>query len=204
MLMKISLCGIAALALIAPGTSFSQTVPTRDTGHELFRDPSAPIEQRVDDIVKRLTLDEKIACLGTNPSVPRLGIRGTGHVEGLHGLALGGPAGWGGRGKTAVPTTTFAQSRGLGQTWDPALLTQTAAVEAEETRYFYQRQDDPRGGLVVRAPNADLSRDPRWGRSEESYGEDPFLVGTLAVAYVKGLQGSNSRYWETASLMKHF
>jgi len=204
MLMKISLCGIAALALIAPGTSFSQTAPTGDTGHELFRDPSAPIEQRVDDIIRRLTFDEKIACLGTNPTVPRLGIRGTGHVEGLHGLALGGPAGWGGRGKQAVPTTTFPQSRGLGHTWDPALLQQAAAVEAEETRYFYQRQDDPRGGLVVRAPNADLSRDPRWGRSEESYGEDPFLVGTLAVAYVKGLQGNDPHYWETASLMKHF
>ena len=204
MSMKTLLCGFAAIALIPSLSASAQTAAPQSTGHELFRNPSAPIEQRVDDIVKRLTLDEKIACLGTNPSVPRLGIRGTGHVEGLHGLALGGPAGWGGRGKTAVPTTTFAQSRGLGQTWDPALLQQAAAVEAEETRYFYQRQDDPRGGLVVRAPNADLSRDPRWGRSEESYGEDPFLVGTLAVAYVKGLQGSDPHYWETASLMKHF
>jgi beta-glucosidase len=204
MSIKTLLCGVAAIAVMAPLSVSAQTAASQGTGHELFRDPSAPMEQRVDDIVKRLTLDEKIACLGTNPSVPRLGIRGTGHVEGLHGLALGGPAGWGGRGKTAVPTTTFPQSRGLGQTWDPALLQQAAAVEAEETRYFYQRSDDPRGGLVVRAPNADLSRDPRWGRSEESYGEDPFLVGTLAVAYVKGLQGSDPRYWETASLMKHF
>ena len=169
-----------------------------------FQNPALPVEQRVDDIVSRLTFDEKIKCLGTNPSVPRLGIVGTGHVEGLHGLALGGPGHWEGRGKTIIPTTTFPQSRGLGQTWDPALLQQAAAVEAYETRYAFQSPDFARGGLVVRAPNADLSRDPRWGRSEESYGEDPFLVGTLAVSYVKGLQGDDPRYWTTSSLMKHF
>jgi beta-glucosidase len=169
-----------------------------------FQNPTLPMEQRVDDIVSRLTFDEKIKCLGTNPSVPRLGIVGTGHVEGLHGLALGGPGHWEGRGKTVIPTTTFPQSRGLGQTWDPALLEKAAAVEAYETRYAFQSPDYNRGGLVVRAPNADLSRDPRWGRSEESYGEDPFLVGTLAVSFVKGLQGNDPRYWTTSSLMKHF
>ena len=169
-----------------------------------FQDPHLPAEQRVDDLVSRLTLDEKIHCLGTNPSVPRLGVRGTGHVEGLHGLALGGPGGWEGKGKSVIPTTQFPQARGLGQTWDPALLQQAAAVEGDETRYAWQINKYSRGGLVVRAPNADLSRDPRWGRSEESYGENPFLVGTLAVAFVKGLQGQDPRYWQTASLMKHF
>lgn len=125
MLRKTLLCSFAVLSLMASSAALSQSgmQAGRPTdGHELFRNPSAPIEQRVNDIVSRLTFDEKIACLGTNPSVPRLGIRGTGHVEGLHGLALGGPAGWGGRGKQAVPTTTFPQSRGLGHTWDPALL----------------------------------------------------------------------------------
>jgi beta-glucosidase len=100
-----------------------------------------------------------------------------------------------------IPTTTFPQSRGLGQTWDPALLTQAAAQEAYETRYAYGKYH--RGGLVVRAPNSDLSRDPRWGRSEESYGEDPLLVGTMATAFTKGLQGTQ-KYWMTASLLKHF
>jgi beta-glucosidase len=174
-----------------------------------FQNPNLPVEQRVDDIVSRLTLDEKIHCLGTHPDVPRLGIRGTGHVEGLHGLALGGPGGWEGRDKNGqrlavIPTTQFPQARGLGQTWDPALLEQAAAEEGLETRYAWQSPKYQRGGLVVRAPNADLSRDPRWGRSEESYGEDPYLVGTLAVAFVKGLQGNDARYWQTASLMKHF
>ena len=169
-----------------------------------FQNPNLPVEKRVDDLLSRMTLDEKIICLGTNPSVPRLGVVGTGHVEGLHGLALGGPGGWQGRGKTVIPTTQFPQSRGLGHTWDPVLLEQAAAVEGYETRYAYQSEKYKRGGLVVRAPNADLSRDPRWGRSEESYGEDPYLVGTLAVAYVRGLQGNDPRYWQTASLMKHF
>jgi beta-glucosidase len=126
-------------------------------------------------------------------------------VEGLHGLALGGPGHWeghAGRGYlTVIPTTTFPQSRGLGQTWDPALLLKAATQEAYETRYAFGKYH--RGGLVVRAPNADLSRDPRWGRSEESYGEDPFLVGTLATAYTRGLQG-DGKYWTTASLLKHF
>ncbi|HEY0758077.1 MAG TPA: glycoside hydrolase family 3 C-terminal domain-containing protein [Acidisarcina sp.] len=170
-----------------------------------FQDPLLPAEQRIDDLLARMTLDEKFACLGTNPSVPRLGVKGTSHVEGLHGLALGGPGHWEGRrGQAVIPTTQFPQSRGLGQTWDPALLQQAAAVEAYETRYAFQSEKYHRGGLVVRAPNADLSRDPRWGRSEESYGEDPYLVGTMAVAFVKGLQGSDPKYWMTASLMKHF
>ena len=195
---------VAASALLA-GAAFGQiTGQAPAPGTYPFQNPALPVEQRVSDIVSRLTFDEKIKCLSSHPDVPRLGIVGTGHVEGLHGLALGGPGHWEGKGKTVIPTTTFPQSRGLGQTWDPALLEKAAAVEAYETRYALQSPDYERGGLVVRAPNADLSRDPRWGRSEESYGEDPFLVGTLAVSYVKGLQGNDPRYWETASLMKHF
>jgi beta-glucosidase len=139
--------------------------------------------------------------LGTDPTVPRLGIVGTNHVEGLHGLALGGPGGWGGRG-LVTPTTQFPQSRGLGQTWDPDLLRQAAAEEAYETRWAFNKYH--KGGLVVRAPNADLSRDPRWGRSEESYGEDAYLVGTPAAAFSEGLQGNNPKTWMTASLLKHF
>jgi beta-glucosidase len=127
---------------------------------------------------------------------------GTGHVEGLHGLSQGGPGPWQGPGKVAIPTTQFPQPRGLGQTWDPALLEQVAGVEGFEARYVSGRY--LRGGLVVRAPNADLARDPRWGRGEESYGEDPYQTGTMVVAYVKGLQGNNPHYWLSTSLMKHF
>jgi beta-glucosidase len=167
-----------------------------------FQDPSLPAEQRITDLLSLMTIGEKISALSTDPSVPRLGVVGTEHVEGLHGLALGGPGGWEGRNKPVILTTQFPQSRGLGQTWDPALIQQAANVEGFETRYADGKYH--RGGLVVRAPNADLSRDPRWGRSEESYGEDPFLVGTMAVAFVKGLQGNDPHYWLTSSLMKHF
>lgn len=168
-----------------------------------FQNPDLDTEKRIDNLLSLMTLDEKIAALSTNPSVPRLGVKGTGHVEGLHGLAMGGlPAEWGGKGKEPLTTTTFPQAYGLGETWDTQLLEKVAAAEALETRVSYQKYN--RGGLVVRAPNADLARDPRWGRTEESYGEDPFLTGKLTVAFVKGLQGNHPKYWQTASLMKHF
>jgi len=165
-----------------------------------FQNPDLPIEQRVDNIVGLMTLGEKVACLGTRPNVPRLGIQGTGHVEGLHGLALGGPGGWGR--PLPIPTTQFAQAIGMGETWDPDLIRKAGGVEGNETRYIYQSKK--RGGLVVRAPNADLGRDPRWGRTEECFGEDPFFNGTMVTAMVRGLQGDDPKYWLTASLMKHF
>jgi len=178
--------------------SRAQNVPATPVYQDLHATP----EHRITDLLTRMTLEEKIHALSTDPSVPRLGIAGTNHVEGLHGLALGGPGHWEGQRQAVIPTTQFPQARGLGQTWDPALLEQAAAQEAYETRFAYGKYH--RGGLVVRAPNADLSRDPRWGRSEESYGEDPFLVGTLAAAFARGLQGNDPHVWMTASLLKHF
>jgi len=160
-----------------------------------------------------MTLEEKIAALSTDPSVPRLGIHGSSQIEGLHGVALGGPGGWGGKGLEPVPTTQFPQSVGLGETWDPELLRQAAAIEGYEARYIFQTDHQAaewdghkyrRTGIVIRSPNSDLARDPRWGRSEESYGEDPFLTGTMAAAFVHGLQGDDLKYWLTASLLKHF
>ena len=169
-----------------------------------FRDALQPAEKRIDDLLGRLTLEEKIELMSGAPKIPRLGIAFTGQVEGLHGLALGGPGKWGGHGKGPVPTTTFPQERGLGNTWDPDLMQKLGALEGYEARYYYQREEDPRGGLVVRAPNTDLARDPRWGRSEESMGEDPYLVGTMSVAFQHGLQGPEPAHWQAASLMKHF
>ncbi|MBO9582764.1 MAG: glycoside hydrolase family 3 C-terminal domain-containing protein [Flavobacterium sp.] len=167
-----------------------------------FRNPNLDTEKRIDNLLSLMTLDEKVQALSTNPSVKRLGLIGTGHVEGLHGLALGGPGEWGGKNKKPLPTTTFPQAYGLGETWDVELLQKVANVEGYETRFALQKYN--RGGLVVRAPNADIARDPRWGRTEESYGEDAFFNGTMTVAFVKGLQGNNPKYWQTASLMKHF
>ncbi len=186
-----------------------------------FQNPNLSVTQRINDVLSRLTLQEKIDLLGKTMNIPRLGIHGSGKIdsipgssgqfEGLHGLAVGGPNNWGRRspggpgpwgGTSTIPTTQFPQPVGLGETWDPALIQKAAAEEGYEARYIFQSYN--RGGLIVRAPNADLARDPRWGRSEESYGEDPFLVGTMSVAFVKGLQGDNPRYWQAASLVKHF
>ncbi|TDN39967.1 beta-glucosidase [Hymenobacter sp. UV11] len=167
-----------------------------------FQNPRLPAEQRIDNILSLLTLEEKITCLGTDPSIPRLGIVGTGHSEGLHGLALGGPAKW--NRQHMVPTTQFPQSYGLGETWDPDLTRQVGQVEGYEARYALQNPKYGTGSLVIRAPNADLGRDPRWGRTEECYGEDPFFNGTMAVGLIKGLQGDDPTYWQTAALMKHF
>jgi beta-glucosidase len=185
-------------SLLLTGAATAQGNPQKPVS---FNDRNAPVEARIDDLLHQMTLEEKIEAFSTNPTVPRLGVVGTEHVEGLHGLALGGPGHWEGRNQTVIPTTTFPQARGLGQTWDPALIQQVAAQEAIEARYAYGKYH--RGGMVVRAPNADLSRDPRWGRSEESYGEDPYFVGTMAVAFTTGLQG-DGKYWTTASLLKHF
>lgn len=167
-----------------------------------FNNPKLDTEKRIDNILSLLTLEEKINCLSTNPTVPRLNIKGTGHVEGLHGLAMGVPGNWGK--ENPVPTTTFPQSIGMGQTWDTTSMRLMGEIEGYEVRYMFQSPKYNRGGLVVRAPNADLGRDPRWGRTEECYGEDPFLNGTMAVAFIKGLQGHHPKYWQAASLIKHF
>jgi len=179
-----------------------------------FQDPNLPVEARINNLLSLMTVEEKIQALSTDPSVPRFGVKGSGHIEGLHGAALGGPGGWEGRGLKPVPTTQFPQSVGLGETWDPELLQKAAAIEAYEARYIFNTDFEyatgwrgnryRRAGIVIRAPNADLARDPRWGRSEESYGEDPYLTGTMTTAWVKGLQGDDPKYWLTASLMKHF
>jgi beta-glucosidase len=92
-------------------------MPSKET--RTYKDPTQPVEFRIDDLLARMTLDEKVACLGTDPSVPRLGVSGSGHIEGLHGVAMGEPGGWGGG--APIPTTTFPQAIGLGQTWDPEL-----------------------------------------------------------------------------------
>ena len=169
-----------------------------------FQDTGLDDEKRLDNLISLMTLEEKINCLSTRPSAPRLGIKGTRLVEGLHGLALSGVADWAVRGKGSSVTTTFPQAIGLAQMWDPDLLLKVAALEAEETRWLTQNPAYASAGLIVLAPNADLGRDVRWGRTEECYGEDAFLTSRLTVAFVRGLQGDHPKYWKTASLMKHF
>jgi beta-glucosidase len=165
---------------------------------EPFRDPNLPLERRVDDLISRLTPDEKIEMLGQiEPAIPRLGIKAfTGFTEGLHGLGRmrGG----------SVTATTFPQSVGLGETWDPEALRQVGAVEGYEARIYYKKWDGARVCLAIRTPNVDLARDPRWGRTEESFGEDPYFVGKMSVGLIQGLQGDNPKYLLSAATMKHF
>ncbi len=189
----IAALGAAFIAVLAP----AQT-QTLQPGAYPFQDPKLPIEQRVDNIVSLLTLDEKIGMLGqVQPAIPRLGIKAfTNWTEGLHGL------GWVRGG--SVTATTFPQSVGLGETWDPEILRQAGAIEGYEARVYFKKYNGVRVGLVIRAPNVDLARDPRWGRTEESFGEDPYFVGKMSVGYIKGLQGDDPRYLLSASTMKHF
>jgi beta-glucosidase len=192
-----------AARLMILAATFAALPGRAETNQYPFQNPNLPVEERVNNIVSLMTVQEKVAFLTSRPGVPRLGIRAMGHVEGLHGLARGGPSNWGRR--NPVPTTIFPQAIGLAETWDPEVMRQVGEAEGYETRYIAQSTNyGGRGGLIVRAPNADLGRDPRWGRTEECYGEDPFFNGTMAVALIHGLQGDNPKYWRTASLLKHF
>ena len=214
-LRNLSIIAILAFSVIAPrAASAQQQYP--------FQDSKLPAEERVDNLLSLLTLQEKIDLLGMTLNVPRLGVHGSGTVltipgsngqfEGLHGVAIGGVNNWGKRapgsttgkypGTSSIPTTQFPEPSGLGETWDRELVQKVAAEEGYETRFVFQSYD--RGGLIIRAPNTDLGRDPRWGRVEESFGEDPYFAGTMATAFVKGLQGTDPHYWLTASLLKHF
>ena len=176
-------------SVFVPSAAMATTVSAQTTNQYPFQNPDLPIEERVNNIVSLMTLDEKVAMLSQRPGVPRLGIRTMQQVEGLHGVRAGNSA-----------TTTYPQSIGLGETWDTDILRQVGATEGYEVRYIFQRPNSSRGSLVIRAPNADLGRDPRWGRTEECYGEDPFLNGTLAVAFIRGMQGDDPKYWQAAEI----
>ena len=178
-----------------------------------FQDPKLDAEKRIDNVLSLMTLDEKIAGLGmTGVAVPRLGIPGTKIGEALSGVVLGGPMqtliemfpNVPPEAKAITPTTQFPQGVGLGRTWDPDLVRRAGGVIGSEARYIFENGKNPRAFLILLTPNADLARDPRWGRTQESYGEDPFLDGTLATALIRGIQGDDPKYWQAASLLKHF
>src|SRR5277367_5767717 len=166
-----------------------------------FRDPALPMEKRIDNLLSLMTLDEKIDCLGTKTGVARLGVPNFGSSEGIHGLQQ---RGGGNAQRAAVTTTQFPQPPGMGESWDPELVRQAGGVEGYEARFITQTEKYNRQILMLWGPQADLARDPRWGRSEEVYGEDPFFNGTMVTAFVKGLQGDDPKYWQSAALLKHF
>jgi beta-glucosidase len=164
-----------------------------------YRDPSLPVAVRVDDLVSRLTLEEKMAQLVyDSPAVERLRVPAyQWGNECLHGVAYAGVA------------TVFPQSIGLGATWDTDLIHRVAAAISDEARAKYHealRQNRQRKyyGLTFFSPNVNIFRDPRWGRGQETYGEDPYLTARLGVAYVQGLQGDNPQYLKVVATPKHF
>jgi beta-glucosidase len=169
-----------------------------------YRDPCRPIEDRITDLLSLLTLAEKQTMLGsTHPAIARLNLPGAPlGTEGLHGISSGAdPA------SARDPSTQFPQAFGLGQSWDPEALKTVGAVTGNEARVYRAFGTTPNGrniGLVIRAPNVDLARDPRWGRVEESYGEDPYLIGELAKGFLAGLHGSDPKILLAASMLKHF
>jgi len=167
----------------------------------LAADPNLPADSRIANLLSLMTVDEKIDALSTQTGVPRLGVANVGSSEGIHGVVQRGndKRGW-----AAITTTQFPQPPGMGETWDPDLVRQAAGVEGHEARFISQTDRYNRRILELWGPQSDLARDPRWGRSEEVYGEDPFFNGTMAVAFIHGLQGDDPKYWQAAALMKHF
>ena len=168
--------------------------------HHPFDNPNLSTEQRIDNLLSLMTTDEKIDCLGTQTGVPRLGVPNIGSSEGIHGVVQREPR----FGRQPITTTQFPQPPGMGESWDPKLVQAAANVEGYEARFITQTPKYDRQVLMLWGPQSDLDRDPRWGRSEEVYGEDPFFNGTMATAFVHGLQGDNPKYWQAAALLKHF
>ena len=181
------------------GGPYTPTCPTGGTYAYPFRNPCLSLEDRVTNLLGLLTDAEKVSLLTEHqPAISRLGIAAfTTFTEGIHGL------GWA-AGVSAVLSTQFPQASGLGETWDRDVLTQAFAQVGNEARVYFVKNKGQQVGLALRAPVVDLSRDPRAGRAEESLGEDPYLVGELAKALVRGLQGSNPLALQEAATMKHF
>ncbi len=184
-LFALSLLGCCTLAFAQAGSS------------PAYLDPSKPQEQRIADLISRLTLEEKAAQLNhLNTGIPRLNVpMWGGWNQTLHGV-------W-----SKEPTTLFPAAIAMGATWDPALVHTIADAMSDEARALYNsKADGPRSkhGLVYRSPVINISRNPLWGRIQEVFSEDPYLTGRMAVAYVKGLQGDDINHLKVAATVKHF
>jgi len=170
------------------------------TGRLLFLDSTLPIETRVRDLVARLTLQEKIGQLVYNaPAIPRFNIPSYDYwSEALHGVARSGRA------------TVFPQAIGMAATWNPMLVRRVASAIGDEVRAKHHEAVRRNGfsghnqGLNVWSPNVNIFRDPRWGRGQETWGEDPFFTGEMGAAFVRGIQGDHPKYLKTAACAKHY
>ena len=184
--------------LILSGTAFASLLAQQ--AYEFpYQNPGLTVEVRVNDLVGRMTTDEKISqMMNTAPAIDRLGIPAYDWWnECLHGVGRAGLA------------TVFPQAIGLGATWDEDLIFRVATTISDEARakhHEFLRNDSRKRyqGLTFWTPNINIFRDPRWGRGQETYGEDPFLTGKIGVQFIKGLQGNDPKYFKTIATVKHF
>ena len=185
---------VVFLLLLIPVPSTAQT-----TGAAVYLDPSQPIDVRVNDLVGRMTLEEKASQLVNQArAIPRLQVPAYNWwSEALHGVARAGTA------------TVFPEPVGLAATFDVPLIHDMAIVIGTEARAKHNQavragRRAIMEGLDFWSPNINIFRDPRWGRGQETYGEDPFLTGRMGVAFVTGLQGDDPKYFRVISTPKHF
>jgi beta-glucosidase len=194
------ICFLVCATLLAPHSPAQQTSAQKASTDSAYLNPKLPLEQRVDDLISKMTLEEKASQLGhTADAIPRLRVpQYNWWNEGLHGVARAGIA------------TVFPQAIGMAATFDEPLMHQVGDVISTEFRAKYNATVHPDGsadwyrGLTVWSPNINIFRDPRWGRGQETYGEDPFLTSRIGLAFVTGLQGSDPKYLKTVATPKHF
>jgi len=198
-LLRASLCVITVVLCLLLIVSPATTQAPKPDPRAPYLDPKLPLERRVDDLISRMTLEEKVSqMMNAAPAIPRLGIpQYDWWNEALHGVAFSGVA------------TVFPQAIGLGATFNPQLVNRVANVISDEARAKYheaQRRNNYNRfyGLTFWSPNINIFRDPRWGRGQETYGEDPYLTGRLGVAFVKGLQGDDPKYLKVVATPKHY
>ncbi|OME71413.1 beta-glucosidase [Paenibacillus odorifer] len=158
-----------------------------------FQQIDLPLNDRVQDLISRLTLDEKVSLIPQyQAAIERLGVGAYKHgTEAAHGISWLGKA------------TSFPQPSGLACTWNPELMKEIGSAIGDEARAFYKKNPTV-NGLTLWAPTVDMERDPRWGRTEEAYGEDPELTGQLSTSLVQGIQGDHPVYLKAVATLKHF
>ena len=196
-----SVVAFSASEMAEPFTAAAMHVPEINEP-AIWKDPSKPLQARADDLIRRMSLAEKVAQLQKTgrPGIPRIGLPAYNYWnEALHGVANDGIA------------TVFPEPVGMASTWNPELLHQEGHVVGVEGRakfndYISKHNGDSKWwtGLTFWTPNINIFRDPRWGRGQETYGEDPYLTGAIGVEFVKGIQGDDPNYMLAMACAKHY
>jgi beta-glucosidase len=198
-------CKTIVICALVPLAGWTQTIPwidfNRNGQMEIFENPAADIENRVNNLISLMTVQEKISLLNeVAPAIPRLGVPKYDHGnEALHGVVRPGKF------------TVFPQAIGLSATWNPDLIYRVSDAISDEARARWNELGQGKDQkekysdlLAFWSPTVNMARDPRWGRTPETYGEDPYLTSRIGVAFVRGLQGNDPKYLKVVSTPKHF